>query len=358
MADDGPLIASDDLPLHQTAETLLRVGSLHPKWTERWYFNLQGHDGTLHGICGGGFYPYAGILEVYACVLVDGVQHNLRQQVRERNRERVDAAEHIQFTIVEAMKTWAVRASGPAFALDLRFTARQVPYLFPPFFVAADPPHQAGALEFDSVQHFVQPGTFTATDLEGVSFRDRTWGVRTARPRLHNWYVFHLPDGAYLNLIHQERADGRVMVSHLSHVDEGGAVRTGVLDTHALEFDPHSRTLLRARYDGHDGQGCAIALEVENTGPGIRLLGAGYTSAQGEVGGEVGDEGAAQVEAWDLADDDLVTRIGRGTIDSPARAALRWDGIAATGGIGVTETAVARDHWRYGSQLRSRRDGT
>lgn len=328
------LTPNDDLPRHPATD--------HPKWTERWYFNLLAENGTMLGIVGGGFYPVVGTLEVYACLLRDGVQHNLRQRVAVADRDRLDAASAVRFRLDEPMTAWTVSASGPAFDLDLRFTANNVPHLFPPFVVPADPPPASPAV-FDDIQHFVQPGRFDG----GLSFRDRTWGVRSPRPRLHSWYVGHLADGGYVTLIHQERADGTVMVSHVAHVDRAGAVRSAVVDGHDLSFEPRSRMPRHARYTARDTAGAAVAVSLEVTGPGVRLLGAGYTPTQGDTGGAE----APAVDAWDLSDPDLVATIGRGTIDSPARVELTWGDAGLVDGVGVFETAIARNHRRYGAQL-------
>ena len=351
---DGPLTASDDLPLHQTAETLYRVASDNPRFTERWYFNLQRPDGSMIGICGGGFYPHTGTLEVYACLLIAGRQVNLRQRVTEFDRMRLDSADSVTFAISEPMRTWTMKAHGSEFEFDLTFAAAQQSYLFPPFFVAADFPHQATSLQVDTIQHFVQPGVVTgsmtiggeSTAVEARSFRDRTWGVRTARPRLHQWYVLHLDDGSSVNLIHQERADGTVMVSHLARVGAEGEIETGVIDQHELTFDPVSRQLRQGVYQAHTARGTVIQLRVDNLGEGVRLLGAGYTGDQGEASGL----GRAQEDSWDLSDPDVVARVGKGTIDSPVRGTCTW-GDSVADGIGITETAIARNHWRYGVQL-------
>ena len=349
-----PLLPFDDYPLHQTAETFLRVSGHHPKWTERWYFNLQDSDGTLRGILGGGFYPQPGVLEVYGCLLLGDTQVNVRQRVRHHNRQQLDGAPAVTFEVTEAMELWQARVQTPEVSLEMSYEASSSPYLFPPFFVAPDLPHEAPALEVDTIQHFVQPGRVAgALRTEGrderfdcISFRDRTWGVRSSRPRLHQWYVLHLEDGSYLTLIHQERADGSLLVSHVALVTEDQQVRRGVLDGHDLRFDPTSRLLLDGRFHGHDAAGTAIEVHVTNVGEGVRLLGAGYTSDQGDEAG-LGEVGS---ERWDLTDRALLSRIGRGTIDSPVRASISW-GDRTSSGIGVSETAIARNHWRYGAQL-------
>jgi hypothetical protein len=351
---EHPLLAADDYPLHQVAETFVRVGGQHPKFTDRWYFNLQDLDGRMRGIVGGGFYPVAGVLEVYACVLVDGTQVNVRQRVRCFDRQRLDAAPAVGFQVIEPLQRWSARVDGPDLAMELDFAAAHPPYLFPPFFVAADPPHQASPREVDAIQHFVQPGrasgsisTASGTHaLDGVSFRDRTWGVRSSRPRLHQWFVLHLDDGSFLTLIHQERADGDRLVSHVARVTADGLVDRGVPDGHDLTIDRASRLLLEGRFTGHDRSGAPLEVHVTNAGEGVRLLGAGYTADQG-------DEallGSVTGETWDLADPAEAVRLGRGTIDSPVTATARWGDWSAAG-IGVTETAVARNHWRYGAQL-------
>jgi hypothetical protein len=352
---ESPLVAADDLPIHQTAETLGRPDTLHPRWTERWYFNLQHADGRLLGIVGGGFYPNSHLLEVYACLLDGPYQHNLRQRVRTSDRSRLDLGDRVAFEVTEPMRSWKVSASGPAFALQLRYEATHAPHLFPPFLVAADLPHRAGPGDYDAIQHFVQPGAVTghvSVDRERDvgrlhSFRDRTWGVRSSRPRLHNWFVFHVPDGRYLTLIHQERADGSQMVSHGAIVAADGSRTQLVLDDHDLTFDGVSRLLRVAHYRGHDARGRRFRLAVTNTGEGVRLLGAGYASTQGDAGGG----NAVESETFDLADADVVRRTGRGTIDSPASMDFEWDHGERMTGIGITESAIARDHWRYGSQL-------
>ena len=121
LSAESPLVAADDLPIHQTAETLRRPDTLHPRWTERWYFNLQHADGRLLGIVGGGFYPNGHLLEVYACLLDGPYQHNLRQRVRTSDRSRLDLGDRVAFEVTEPMRSWKVSASGPAFALQLRY---------------------------------------------------------------------------------------------------------------------------------------------------------------------------------------------------------------------------------------------
>jgi hypothetical protein len=156
----------------------------------------------------------------------------------------------------------------------------------------------------------------------------------------------HLDDGSYLTLIHQELADGGLLVSHVAMVAQDGLVQRGVLDSHALTFDPHTRLLIEGAFSGHDATGAPINVLVENVGEGVRLIGAGYSRDQTDDSGR----GHVVGERWDLTDPGEAATLGRGTIDSPVRVSTTW-GDQSSSGIGITETAVARNHWRYGSQL-------
>jgi hypothetical protein len=100
---------------------------------------------------------------------------------------------------------------------------------------------------------------------------------------------------------------------------------------------------MRARWvlTGENGD---LALEYERVGHGIRLAGAGYDDSQGER-----TPGAMQSDVYDLADPEVARRTGRGTIDQGARvqASGAWEGD----GIGVVESAIARNHVRYGGHV-------
>jgi hypothetical protein len=76
----------------------------------------------------------------------------------------------------------------------------------------------------------------------------------------------------------------------------------------------------------------------------MRLAGAGYNDSQGER-----SEGSVQRDSYDLGDPEVARRTGRGTIDQGARGYVSgaWSGD----GVGIVESAIARNHVRYGHQL-------
>jgi hypothetical protein len=228
--------------------------------------------------------------------------------------------------------------------LSATFTAETDPYPYPPIEIPADP----GDAAYDAWRHFTGPGRIDVAFGDGgasepaLSFRDRTWGVRSRRPRMHNWYVLHLGD-RFLTLVHQERADGSVLYSAAALTGADGSVDEMRIAGHELEYDPGTRTIRSGRIalEGAEGE---ATLEFERTGEPIRLAGAGYVAGQGETaGGVVG-------ESWDLGDRELVERIGRGTMDAPASGVLAYAGESMPA-VGVVETAIARDHHRYGRQV-------
>lgn len=348
---DSPLIETDDLAVHQVSQPLSRVGSTHPKWTERWYFNLHNTDGSLLGIFGGGHYPNTGVVETYACVLMDGSQFNVRARGRIDGTRHLDAGVGPSFSVEQPMRRWSWVVSGHV-GCQLSFDSTNVPLLFEPFRAPAradDDPQ-----DYDDVQHFVQPGTITGVVTVGdtvveldraSSFRDRTWGVRSGRPKLHAWFVVHLDDGGYVTAIRQEHRDGTVMTSEMAFVDATGAIRRASVESHRFEFDPRTRILKGGAIRGIDGEGAPVSIGFQNTGEGIRLGGAGYDHDQGS-------ERASQMveDVWDLSSPEVIDRIGPGTIDSPIRAQLEF-GDTRKQGTGISEFAVARTHHLYGHKI-------
>ncbi|MCW3011557.1 MAG: hypothetical protein JWO90_1961, partial [Solirubrobacterales bacterium] len=65
--------------------------------------------------------------------------------------------------------------------------------------------------------------------------------------------------------------------------------------------------------------------------------------------GERGGRSGLQRDSYDLADAAVARATGRGTTDCGVR--VRASGAWSGEGIGVVETAVARDHVAYGGQL-------
>ena len=350
------LSALDDLPVHQHADVIARPVSERWNWTERWYFNLQAPTGELIAILGGGIFRNTGVTESYLCVI------DANQQINHRSTGSLEPGSDglsdgvASFSIASPMKEWEISIEIPECdtSLNLRFDSKQEPFLLKPVWAGPD----RDSDDFDQWEHFVQPGQITGTvqvhgEVLGItefsSFRDRTWGVRSRRPKLHNWVVLHLENGSYMSLVHQEVADGRILYSHAGLVTGDGRVELLAIEEHDITFDPVSRVpsegTFYLRGDGRD-----MTLHMSRQGQGIRVLGAGYDATQGKTRDA---SSATSCNTWNLKDPETLSKVGRGTIDTGVRCSL-VSGVSNQTGYGVWETAIGQSHYRYGAGLRAR----
>jgi hypothetical protein len=341
------LSAWDDYPIHQAPAPLASVAPSQPGWAERFYFNLLRPTGEIAAILGGGVYPVRGVSEFYFCLLDGDRQSNVRVW-NELPSAADDAVSDGPFTLRcdSPLRDWTVAVDAGDARLRGRFAGALPPYLYSVLDVAADEPGG----EFDLYRHFVAVGRWALDDASGldtttefIGVRDRTWGVRTRRIRLHNWYVFWLGD-ACLTMIHQELADGSVFFSEAGAVHANGTVERLRVADHDLRYDGHTREVEGGRIElvGDSGP---LVLEYERAGTAMRLAGAGYDPSQGARATTSGVER----DEYDLGDPGVAKRTGRGTMDAGAHA--RVSGAWSGEGQGVVETAIARDHVKYGSQI-------
>jgi hypothetical protein len=343
------LSAWDDYPIHQAPALISSVAPSQPGWAERFYFNLLRPTGEIAAILGGGVYPVRGVSEFYFCLLDRDRQSNVRVWNELASaQDGAGAVSEGRFTLRcdAPLRDWTVAVDAGDTLLKGRFAGALPPYLYSILDVASDEPGG----EFDLYRHFIAVGRWELDDAAGldtstefIGVRDRTWGVRTRRIRLHNWYVFWLGD-ACLTMIHQERADGSVFFSEAGAVHADGRVERLRVADHDLRYDGHTREVRAGRIE-LAGEGGPLVLEYERAGTAMRLAGAGYDSSQGARATTSGVER----DEYDLDDPEIAKRTGRGTMDAGAHA--RVTGAWSAEGQGVVETAIARNHVKYGSQI-------
>jgi hypothetical protein len=347
-ASDGAerLAAWDDYPIHQHPSVLSAVTPSQPGWAERFYFNLIRPSGELAAVIGGGVYPMRGVSECYFCRFEGSRQLNLRvwNALPRPGHEAVDTP--FMMRCDAPLRDWTVAIDLDGARFSGQFCGAMPPYLYP---ILDVPSTQPGG-EFDLYRHFVALGRWKVDEFAGLDLtteytgvRDRTWGVRTRRIRLHNWYVFWLGD-VCLTLIHQELADGSVFFSEAGAVHADGRLERLHVAGHDLRYDAETREVEWGRFTLLGDAG-ALRLEYERVGRGLRLAGAGYDESQGSratVNGVERDE-------YDLSDPEIAKRTGRGTMDAGVR--VRVEGVWEEEGVGVVETALARDHVKYGHQI-------
>jgi hypothetical protein len=345
-AERPALGAWDDYPIHQSVALVGSVTPERPNWSERFYFNVIAPSGEVLAIMGGGIYPLRGVYECYFCRLDGERQVNIRSFGELPGRGRHIVTGPFSLRCEHPLRDWSVTVELEDLWFEGRFKGLNAPYLYEPVDV---PPSEPDG-EFDLYRHFVAVGEWKLEHAAGIEapgrllgVRDRTWGVRTRRIRWHNWCVFQLGERT-LTLIHQELADGTVMHSEAGVVHPGGETERLTIVGHSVTYDPYDRELMRARWSLADEHGDELELELSPAGRGMRLAGAGYDDSQGAR-----EAGTVQRDSYDLSNTDVAVRTGRGTIDQGARASVT--GAWQAEGVGVVESAIARNHVRYGRQL-------
>ncbi|MGH2761314.1 MAG: hypothetical protein ACRDLD_01795 [Thermoleophilaceae bacterium] len=346
-ARGAELSAWDDYPVHQSAAPLATIAPALPGWAERFYFNLLKPSGEIVAIVGGGVYPARGIAECYFCRLDGDRQINVRGWSELPGRGAALTSGPFSLRCDSPLHDWSVEVDADDARFEGRFLGTHPAYLYS----AVDVPASEPGGEFDLYRHFVAVGQWQLATFDGegrdnlfTGVRDRTWGVRTRRIRLHNWYVFAFGDRC-LTLIHQELADGSVFFSEAGVVSADGGVERLIVEQHHLLYDPQTREVIEGAFDLAGERG-SLRLEYERVGRAMRLAGAGYDERQGARDTSTG----TQRDEYDLGDPEVARKTGRGTMDAGARA--RVTGAWSAEGTGVVETAVARDHAKYGRQIR------
>lgn len=177
------LTKGDDFPLHQTCEPIAFAGT-DRNFYDRYFFNGYSPDGKIFFAAAMGFYPQLGIVDAAFCVLIDGVQHNLRAS-RRSDGERLDlTVGPIAISIDSPLEVITLRIApneGPLSA-ELTFTARHFPIEEPRFI------RRNGTRLFMDYTRMTQNGRWSGWVQTGAhkhqagegwgGTRDRSWGVR------------------------------------------------------------------------------------------------------------------------------------------------------------------------------------
>ena len=177
------LTKGDDFPLHQTSEPIAFAGT-DRNFYDRYFFNGYSPDGSVFFAAAMGFYPQLGIVDAAFCVVIDGVQHNLRAS-RRSGGERLDlSVGPISISIDEPLEvvTLTIASNDGPLAAELTFTGRHFPIEEPRFI------RRNGTRLFMDYTRMTQNGRWSgwlSVDGQRVEVgddcagtRDRSWGVR------------------------------------------------------------------------------------------------------------------------------------------------------------------------------------
>jgi hypothetical protein len=177
------LTKGDDFPLHQTSEPIAFAGT-DRNFYDRYFFNGYSPDGSVFFAAAMGFYPQLGIVDASFCVVIDGVQHNLRAS-RRSGGERLDLSVGPIALSIDApleVVTLRVGANDGPLTAELTFSGRHFPIEEPRFI------RRNGTRLFMDYTRMTQNGRWSGwlsvdgqradvgSDWTGT--RDRSWGVR------------------------------------------------------------------------------------------------------------------------------------------------------------------------------------
>ncbi|QLC22402.1 hypothetical protein HFP51_09560 [Parasphingopyxis sp. CP4] len=351
------LTKGDDYPLHQTPEPMA-VSGADRNFYDRYFFNGYSADGSIFFAAAMGIYPQLDIIDASFCLLIDGVQHNIRAS-RRMGSERLDmTVGPIRVEIVEALAQLrlTIADNDSPITADILFTARHAP-IEEPRFTRRNGPRMfmdytrmtqnggwSGTITHDGTDHALSSDTHFGT-------RDRSWGIRPigapeSQPppsgTLPQFYWLWAP----LNF------SDRVSFFHTNDDGDGeGWNRRGVIDTiggDAIEYDRidytvsyTSGTRRVARLDAMLAPDGSASLTIEPVGPDFHMSGLGYMHP---VWGHGLDHGGLEtaydtIEAAAAAPHEQL----HWHIQAFSRATLTINGTAHQG-HGVLEQAIVGPH--------------
>jgi len=348
------LTKGDDFPLHQSAEPIAFAGS-DRNFYDRYFFNGYSPDGSVFFAAAMGFYPQLGIVDAAFCVLIDGVQHNLRAS-RRSGGERLDlSVGPIAISIDAPLETLTLRiaANDGPLAAELHFTARHFPIeeprftrrngtrLFMDYTRMTQNGHWSGWLSVD--------GAHVDVGADWAGTRDRSWGIRpvgAAEPQpppegnFSQFFWLWTPcnfEGRSLFFHSNDDGEGNPWNRRAVLVGANGGERHYADPAFAAEWQSGTRRLgkLTADFDG------STRLTLTPSGPVFAMSGLGYTHP---VWGHGFDHGELEVSHDSLS---KAERTWGNPLAMHVQALVRADladGDRSESGIGVLEQLFVGPH--------------
>jgi hypothetical protein len=289
------LTKADDYPIHQTPEPIAYTGT-DRNFYDRYFFNGYAPDGETFFAAALGVYPALNVMDGAFCVVMDGVQHNLRVS-RVLGMERMDTrAGPLSVEVVEPLKSLRVRVENNEHGItaDLTFRSRAVAIEEPRFTYRQGPRTimdytrltQNGAyegwIEVHGKRIEVKPERYLGT-------RDRSWGVRpvgardsqpVAPPPAAQFYWLWAPMNFEdrITLYHNNAdGEGRPWNTHAVMAPAGGGAETHMASCSSdVVFKSGTRHARAATIKFADEAGKAFRLDLEPKW-NFYMSGLGYT---------------------------------------------------------------------------------
>ena len=281
-------------PFHHAApfhDDLTNPGAagLPERFFDRFMFNMHPGDGTAPCvIVGFGIYPGRDVADGYAVVMTGTEQRNARFST-ELSSTDGHGAGPLSFEVPEPNKLWRLRL-GPnptGIELDVAWRART------PYWVGEVTIGNADE-EPTKFEHLVQSGRYTGTlAIDGAERsvagwygqRDRSRGVRTMSggQGLHIWFQAQFPDRSVGFLLVENRVGSRRLLEG-AVMHEDGRLDDIVDVCHDLTFDD-GLDLRSGAVQVTTTSGAVYAINVDASGRGIYMAGAGYGGWHGKPRG-------------------------------------------------------------------------
>jgi hypothetical protein len=327
----GLLQPTDDLLGHQTALRMCRPGIADTNeaiFTERyWYMGANAPEGDVVFGAGLGCYTNRGVMDGYAGVTVDGVQHVFHGSRQLADRPLQTEVGPLAITVLDGMRTHRVQLKPNDSGLTLDLTYR-----------AAFAPNEEGLdtlVKADRVvsqtSRFVQFGHYVGwIDVRGRRLhfsqerplwgaRDRSWGLRREartdeshppvtqfRPLLFAWVCAQFPDsGIHVFLKESAPGDTRFFVGDETRAIEGAVPAKRIVGAeHELEWfdDAYSQHIRAGHFVLHYADGSRKLLELKALPGRFYLKGGLYGGYRGWFQGD--DKGPLHLghAVWNHAD--------------------------------------------------------
>lgn len=236
----------DDYLIHQTGETMDKVGTDNAHFMDRGLFFCHDKAGSINILAGLGTYPNANIMDGFFCVRRGEIQKNVRVS-RYLNGDRANTqVGNFSLEVIEPLKRWRITLEENAHGLGgvLDFDGRGAPLMWPVF-----------GIKENAQTHYDQAGFFSGHILwEGekipidrfVGGRDRSWGVR--RPGMFQmfdvyfWIFAHFEDFT-LSVMHLDMLDGTSIMRRGTIEKDDGTVIPIEDVRHDIKIHPHDRTI-------------------------------------------------------------------------------------------------------------------
>ena len=326
----GRLTRADEWPRHQVARTFDSVASDSPHWSDGYYFTASDDAGTASLYTAIRWYANTDVLDGYACVGVDGRQHNLRWSRRLRPAIDDPAVGPLRVDVLEPLErlrtTCAPNPYGIAY--DLTWSGLHEPYLEGVVERWASGRLTAQRCNYDQccdVSGWLEVGgrRIEVTPDRWVGVRDHSWGLgrtggpptRAAAPvpagvgertfAVRQWVMARFPDRVVFWQLQQDDAGGFPMFeSRVLPRDEGGEPWSYVEPADLqLSLVPGHRRLREGTIALRTPAGGVERFRFTVVGTPVYLQGGGYWQGfddglgRGVYRGEDHGEG----ETWDVS---------------------------------------------------------